>query len=124
MRLLAIATLIAFGASPVSAADKNEDKAKEAAVAFLKAVKSKDVDAVLKTRETPGLKGVKDPEERRELLDGAVTVDQAKVKGQGVLLVDDLYRSGATANAVSVALLSAGAARVYFLAATRTRSNV
>jgi predicted amidophosphoribosyltransferase len=35
----------------------------------------------------------------------------------------DLYRSGATANAVTVALIGAGAARVYFLAATRTRSN-
>jgi predicted amidophosphoribosyltransferase len=45
------------------------------------------------------------------------------LKGKGVLLVDDLYRSGATANAVTLALLSGGAARVYFLAATRTRSN-
>ena len=80
-------------------------------------------DAVRKTRRTPGLKDVRDPEGRRELLDGAFEVDPSRVKGKGVLLIDDLYRSGATANAVTVALLAAGAARVYFLAATRTRSN-
>ncbi len=80
-------------------------------------------DVIRKTRETPGLKGVQDPEERRELLDGAFEVDPAQVNGKGVLLVDDLYRSGATANAVTVALLRAGSSRVYFLAATRTRRN-
>lgn len=85
--------------------------------------KSVAPDAIRKVRETPGLKNVYDPEERRELLDGAFEVDRAKVDGKGVLLVDDLYRSGATANAVTVALFGAHAARVYFLAATRTRSN-
>lgn len=82
------------------------------------------VDAIKKTRETPGLKGIQDAEERRELLDGAFKAAQAHVKGKGVLLVDDLYRSGANANAVTLALIAAGASRVYFLAATRTRSNV
>ena len=81
------------------------------------------VDAIQKTRETPGLKGIQDPEERRELLDGAFKAAHAQVKGSGVFLVDDLYRSGATANAVTLALIAAGASRVYFLAATRTRSN-
>lgn len=79
--------------------------------------------AVRKTKNTPGLKNIHDAEERRELLDGAFEVDVGQVKGRGVLLIDDLYRSGATANAVTVALFSAGAARVYFLAATRTRSS-
>ena len=80
-------------------------------------------NVIRKIRKTPGLKDVHDPDERRELLDGAFHVDPARVKGKGVLLIDDLYRSGATANAVTIALLAAGAARVYFLAATRTRSN-
>jgi uncharacterized Ntn-hydrolase superfamily protein len=53
MRPLAAVVLIAFVGAPVSAADKNEDKAKEAAIAFLKAVKSKDVDAVLKVSAAP-----------------------------------------------------------------------
>lgn len=86
-------------------------------------VKAISATAVRKTRETPGLKNIHDAEERRELLDGAFEVDGDQVKGKGVLLVDDLYRSGATANAVTLALFTAGATRVYFLAATRTRSS-
>jgi len=80
------------------------------------------VDAVRKTRKTPGLKGIHAPEERRELLDGAFEARRDQVGGKGVLLVDDLYRSGATANAVTLALIAAGASRVCFLVATRTRS--
>lgn len=81
-------------------------------------------DAVKKIRQTPRLKDIFDAEERRELLDGAFEADQSKLRGKGLLLLDDLYRSGATANAVTLSLLGAGAARVYFLAATRTRSNL
>jgi competence protein ComFC len=82
------------------------------------------VDAVQKIRDTPGLKGIQDPEERRELLDGAFQGDPKRLKGKGVLLIDDLYRSGSTANAVTLAMHEAGASRVYLLAATRTRSKV
>ena len=53
MRALAVGLLFAFAAAPASAADKNEDKAKEAAVAFLKAVKAKDADAVMKASAAP-----------------------------------------------------------------------
>lgn len=81
------------------------------------------LNSIKKVRETPGLKGIQDPEERRELLDGAFQGDPGQLSGKGVLLVDDLYRSGSTANAVTLALLEAGASRVYFLAATRTRSK-
>lgn len=79
--------------------------------------------AVRKAKATPGLKDVHDPEERRELLNGAFEVDSDQVRGKGVLLIDDLYRSGATANTVTMTLFAAGAARVYFLAATRTRNR-
>lgn len=53
MRLLAATLFVVFAASPTRAADKNEDKAKEAAVAFLKAVKAKDIEAILKISATP-----------------------------------------------------------------------
>lgn len=79
--------------------------------------------AIQKTRETPALKSIQDHERRRELLDEAFEADSMLVRGKGLLLVDDLYRSGATANAVTLALLRAGANPVYFLAVTRTRSN-
>lgn len=43
--------------------------------------------------------------------------------GEDLLLVDDLYRSGATMNAISEALMAAGAAAVYAFALTRTRTR-
>lgn len=79
--------------------------------------------AIRKVRETPQLKDIWDPSERREILDGAFKGRADLLKGNGVLLVDDLYRSGATANAVTLAIIAAGAERVYFLAVTRTRSS-
>jgi hypothetical protein len=57
MRALAVAVLVAVAAPPGAAVDKDkekdEDKAKEAATAFLKALKAKDVDAALKVSATP-----------------------------------------------------------------------
>lgn len=80
-------------------------------------------NAILKTKKTPALKSITDLEERREALDDAFEGDRSQLDGKGILLVDDLYRSGSTANAVTLALIAAGASRVYFLAGTRTRIN-
>ena len=44
-----------FTALYASGADKEEEKARETAVAFLKAVKAKDIDAVMKTVDVPFL---------------------------------------------------------------------
>lgn len=56
MRLLSAVLFACATAGLVYAtADKDEDKAKEAAVAFLKAVKAKDLDAVMKTVDVPYL---------------------------------------------------------------------
>src|SRR5438067_5607220 len=60
MRTLAAALLLALAASTLSAADKDEDKAKEVTAAFLKAVKAKDLDAVMKTVDVPFLSDDKD----------------------------------------------------------------
>src|SRR5262245_263454 len=53
MRLLTTLLLVSLAGSLAVAADKDEDKAKEAVTAFLKALKSKDVDAVMKTVDVP-----------------------------------------------------------------------
>ena len=53
MRPLAVAVLLALAAPPLPAADKDEDKAKEVAVAFLKTVKDKDLDALMKLTTAP-----------------------------------------------------------------------
>jgi hypothetical protein len=52
MRLLAAVVLVAF-APPLSAADKNEERARAAAGLFLKAVKAKDIDAAMRVAATP-----------------------------------------------------------------------
>ncbi len=79
--------------------------------------------AVAKVRDTPELKDVFDYRERIKLLEGAFQVDIDAVGGKRILLVDDLYRSGATATVVAHALLSGGAAAVHMLAMTKTRTR-
>jgi hypothetical protein len=54
MRLLTVLALFAF-ATPAFGADKDSDKAKEVTLAFLKALKAKDLDAVMKTVDVPFL---------------------------------------------------------------------
>lgn len=79
---------------------------------------------IAKTKHTPQLKNVYDYQERIKLLEGAYTVDRKQLEGKRLLLVDDLYRSGATMNAVANELMEAGGANeVSVLALTYTRSK-
>ncbi len=79
--------------------------------------------AVAKVRDTPELKDVFGYDERIKLLEGAFQSDPDALRGKRILLVDDLYRSGATATVVAQALLSGGAAAVHMLAMTKTRTR-
>ena len=85
--------------------------------------KAMNAAAVRKMAETPELKNVFDYQERLKLLQGAFEVDGSAVAGRRILLVDDLYRSGATATVVAQALLSGNAAAVHMLAMTKTRTR-
>jgi competence protein ComFC len=79
---------------------------------------------VTKTRKTAELKDVYNYHERLQLLHGAYTIGRGCVRGATVLLFDDLYRSGATLNAVTELLYDVGhAATVYALTVTKTRSR-
>jgi predicted amidophosphoribosyltransferase len=81
-------------------------------------------DCVSRVREVRQLKDVVDYDERSRLLAGTHAVDRGKVQGRRVLLVDDLYRSGATMNEITALLYDqGGAADVFALTITRTRSN-
>lgn len=81
-------------------------------------------DCVWKIRETPQLKNAYDYDQRWRLLDGAFDVDSALVAGKTLLLLDDLYRSGATLNAITSALYDKGNAKdIFALTITRTRSR-
>jgi len=77
------------------------------------------------------MSAVKDrPDEAARTLVGRVRPRTAAHAGQRVLgsgkrilLIDDLYRSGATATLVAQALLAGGAATVHMLAMTKTRTR-
>jgi competence protein ComFC len=81
-------------------------------------------DALVKVKETPQLKNVYDYQERARLLNEAFEARSSLTQGKTVLLLDDLYRSGATLNAASQALRQRGKAKtIYALVLTRTRSK-
>jgi predicted amidophosphoribosyltransferase len=80
---------------------------------------------VTKVKGTAQLKDVFDYTKRSEILKDAFAVDTKKTEGKRLLLLDDLYRSGATVSAIAQLLTSQGAARaVYLLTLTQTRKLV
>ena len=82
-------------------------------------------DAIRRIRDIPELKNVYNYDDRTRLLDGAHEVERTKIQDRRVLLFDDLYRSGATMNAITAALYDKGGVdEVCALTLTRTRSNL
>lgn len=77
-----------------------------------------------KLKATEELKDVYEFHKRSKLLEGAFDIGRRDVEGQALLVFDDLFRSGATMNAITNLLYRDGnAADVYALALTRTRSK-
>jgi competence protein ComFC len=80
--------------------------------------------AITKVRRTAELKNVYTYTERVKLLRGAYKMAKGSVRGDTILLFDDLYRSGATLNVLTDLLYDVGhAATVYALTVTKTRSH-
>lgn len=95
MRLLAAVLFFSFSGAVASGADKDEDKAKEVTVAFLKALKAKDLDAIMKTVDVPflisepltgqdGLKVI----EKEDDLKAALKTAFEKIKDTGKIMTD------------------------------------
>jgi predicted amidophosphoribosyltransferase len=80
-------------------------------------------DVIHKLRQFSELKNVYDAEERRKLLEGAFEVNAPRAAEHRILLLDDLYRSGATMNAIAQVLSRSGASAVFVFAFTQTRSR-
>jgi ComF family protein len=75
------------------------------------------LDVLRRDRATPMLGGL-GAKARTDALRGVFSVDPAQrdqLRGRTILLVDDVYTSGATANACSRTLKRAGAARVIII---------
>ncbi len=73
-----------------------------------------------KTRVTRPQKEMVTLEQKRRNVAGAYAVHESSVKEQRILLVDDIYDSGATINECARVLKAAGAAKVYALTLTKT----
>lgn len=79
-------------------------------------------DGLKKSGSTEELKRVSDPEQRKKILENAFQASPDRMRDSKVLLVDDLYRSGATLEAATKAAYEDGDAKhVYVFAVTRTR---
>lgn len=79
-------------------------------------------DCVVKIKKTPELKDIYEFSKRIEILKDAYAIAKREVEGRNILLFDDLYRSGATLNAITQALKNKGKAKeVYALTLTMTR---
>jgi predicted amidophosphoribosyltransferase len=78
-------------------------------------------DALVRLRPTQSL-GELSADQRKALISGVVALRKGRgdaVRGQHVVLVDDVLTSGATASGCTRALLAAGARRVDVLVAAR-----
>lgn len=81
-------------------------------------------DCITKIKETPQLKNIYKLKKRMELLHDAFDVRKDLAAGKSIVVLDDLFRSGATLNMVTRELIDQGEAKdVYVLTLTRTRSN-
>lgn len=70
------------------------------------------VDLLARTRATPSMRGLNPSERRRLVRDVFVVPRPERAAGQDILLIDDVYTTGATADACARALKRAGARSV------------
>jgi hypothetical protein len=78
--------------------------------------------AIRTVKERPQLKNV-DLNAKLDAIDGTFEIDGGMVRGEVVLLVDDLYQSGASMNYVAMKLQEAGAKAILGVAVEKTVRN-
>ncbi len=82
-------------------------------------------DAIIKKHTTPEIKTIKEPVERKKILQKAISLNKKyDLSNKEILVIDDLYRSGVTLSIVTKVLYNVGkASKVCVLAMTKTRKN-
>jgi competence protein ComFC len=82
-------------------------------------------DALIKTDSNEEIKNIQDKAERTKVLKDVVKLNKSLLlKDKNILLIDDLYRSGATLSVATDILYNVGnAKRVNVLTLTKTRRN-
>lgn len=82
---------------------------------------------LIKVKDTPQLKEIHDIEQRKKILQNAFDIDRnnlSLLKGKNLLLIDDLFRSGATLECVTDILYKKGDIKsVFVMAVTKTRKK-
>ena len=78
-------------------------------------------DVIYKIKETPPQSSLPYHKRLKNLKNAFRVPDKSRVQGKTILLIDDVFTSGATANEISKTLLSAGAKEVYVAVATITQ---
>jgi ComF family protein len=84
-----------------------------------------DCAALIRTRRTAPLRGLGGPQ-RARMVTGAFAIPEGRrdaLRGKAIVLVDDVYTSGATTDACTRALLRAGAGSVTILCWARVLSD-
>ena len=74
-----------------------------------------DRDVLVRHRKTPVLRGLSGNQRARAVRGAFAVKDRGTIAGRAIGLVDDIYTSGATADACTRSLLAAGAASVTIL---------
>jgi len=72
-------------------------------------------EGLKKVKKTPQLKDLTDYDERTEALQDAFEVDPKETKGKRLLLIDDIYGSGATVLTIAQMLAKEGGAKAVHL---------
>ncbi len=83
-----------------------------------------EIKCFVRKRDTPHQLELKREERIENVKKAFAVTDYEKIRGKVVLLIDDVYTTGATIEACSETLIKGGARKVYFATLAGTRKNL